>query len=161
MRGVQLLADYGLSFDLGIYHIQLASATELVRRCPETSFILDHIGKPDIRGKQMDPWRSQIDALAALPNVVCKVSGIATEAEPHTWTVEDIAPYVEHVLGAFGEDRVLYGGDWPVVLNASTYLRWAEALNTITESRPAQFKRKLWHDNARRVYRLDDDAVAD
>ncbi|CAA9277561.1 MAG: L-fuconolactone hydrolase [uncultured Chloroflexi bacterium] len=156
VRGVQLLPEFGLSFDICVYHPQLASAVELVRRCPETSFILDHIGKPNIRGHQLDPWRSEIDALAALPNVVCKVSGATTEADLEHWTVDDVAPYVNHVLAAFGEDRVVYGGDWPVVLNASPYKRWAETLDTLTASLSPQAKRKLWADNARRFYRLDE-----
>jgi L-fuconolactonase len=156
VRGVQLLAEYGLSFDIGCNFRQVASVVELVRRCPETNFILDHIGKPDIRGRQSDPWRSEIDALAALPNVVCKVSGVATEADVQHWTTEDIAPYVQHALAAFGEDRVVYGGDWPVVLNAAPYKRWAETLETLTASLSPEAKRKLWAENARRFYRLGD-----
>ncbi len=152
--GVRLLPEYGLSFDLCIYHPQLASAIELVRRCPQTSFILDHIGKPAIRSGQLDPWREQIRELARLPNVVCKVSGVVTEADHERWTIDDVRPYVEHVLEAFGEDRVLYGGDWPVVLNASSYRRWVDTLDQLTAHLSETARRKLWRDNARRVYRL-------
>ncbi len=152
--GVRLLPEYGLSFDLCIYHPQLASAIELVRRCPQTSFILDHLGKPAIRSGQLDPWREQIRELARLPNVVCKVSGVVTEADHERWTIDDVRPYVEHVLEAFGEDRVLYGGDWPVVLNASSYRRWVDTLDQLTAHLSETARRKLWRDNARRVYRL-------
>ncbi len=152
--GVRLLPEYGLSFDLCIYYPQLASAIELVRQCPQTSFILDHIGKPAIRRGQLDPWREQIRELARLPNVVCKVSGVVTEADHERWTIDDIRPFVEHVLEAFGEDRVLYGGDWPVVLNASSYRRWVDALDQLTAHLSETARRKLWRDNARRVYRL-------
>ncbi len=79
---MQLLPEFGFSFDICIRHTQLAASIELVRRCPETSFILDHIAKPNIAKRELDPWREQLRELAALPNVICKVSGVATEADP-------------------------------------------------------------------------------
>jgi L-fuconolactonase len=154
VRGVQLLADYGLSFDLCVRHHQLPGIVELVRRCPQVSFVLDHIGKPDIAGRVLDPWRAQLAALAACPNVACKVSGLVTEADPRAWTPDDLAPYVAHVLAVFGEDRVLFGGDWPVALLASSYGRWVETLDALTAHLPPEAKRKLWAENARRFYRL-------
>ena len=154
VRGVQLLAEFDLSFDVCVYYTQLGNAVELVRRCPNTMCILDHIGKPNIRGRELDPWRQQIKDLAALPNVICKVSGAATEADPQRWTTDDVRPYIEHVLEWFGEDRVAYGGDWPVVLNASSYERWVRTLETVTASLSPQAQRKLWAENARRFYRL-------
>jgi L-fuconolactonase len=156
VRGVQILGEYGLSFDVCVYYPQMASAVELVRRCPNTSFILDHIGKPAIKERILDPWRAQIEEFASLPNVICKVSGAATEADHERWTIDDVKPYVEHVLESFGEDRVAYGGDWPVVLNASSYARWVETLDTLTAHLSAEAKRKLWNENARRFYRLDE-----
>ncbi len=128
VRGVQILPEYGLSFDICIYHHQLAGVIDLVRRCPDTSFILDHVAKPNIKEHLLDPWRAQIAELAALPNVVCKISGLVTEADHQGWEAEDLRPYVEHVLVAFGPDRVMFGGDWPVVLLASEYRRWVETL---------------------------------
>ncbi len=154
VRGVRILADYGLSFDICIRHEQLAASVELVRQCPETRFILDHLGKPDIAGRQLDPWREHLRELAALPNVLCKVSGAVTEANHGTWTVDDLAPYVAHALETFGEDRVVFGGDWPVVLKAAPYRRWVEALDTLTAHLSPLARRKLWGDNARRFYRL-------
>jgi L-fuconolactonase len=154
VRGVRLLPEFGFSFDICIKHHQLAPAAELVRQCPETSFILDHIGKPDIAHDLREPWRAKIRALAELPNVVCKVSGMVTEADHQGWSSDDLAPYVAHVLEVFGEDRVLFGGDWPVVLMASSYARWVEALDTLTAQIPDAARRKLWSNNARRVYRL-------
>jgi L-fuconolactonase len=154
VRGVQLLPEYGLSFDICIRHHQLPGVIELVRRCPDTSFILDHIGKPNIKDRLLDPWRDQIAELAALPNVSCKISGLVTEADPERWTADDLAPYVAHVLEVFGEDRVAFGGDWPVALLASSYRRWVEALDALTTHLAPQAKRKLWAENARRFYRL-------
>jgi L-fuconolactonase len=154
VRGVQILPEYGLSFDICIYHHQLEVAIELVRRCPGTSFMLDHIAKPDIKGRALDPWRAHIRELAALPNVVCKLSGMVTEADHQGWQPEDLRPYVEHVLACFGEDRVCFGGDWPVALLASPYRRWAETLAALTQGLSPEAKRKLWSENAGRFYRF-------
>jgi L-fuconolactonase len=154
IKGAQILPEYGLSCDLCCRYLQLANTIELVRQCSETSFILDHIAKPNIRGGGLDPWRDQMSELASLPNVVCKISGVVTEADPNAWTVEEIAPYVRHALEAFGEDRVVFGGDWPVVLGASSYKRWVEALDEITKEFAQTAKQKLWADNAREFYRL-------
>jgi L-fuconolactonase len=154
VRGAQIVTEFGLTCDLCIRHWQLESATELVRRCPQTQFILDHLGKPDIKEHLLDPWREQILRLAELPNVMCKISGMATEADHANWKTEDLAPYVAHVLEAFGEDRVAFGGDWPVALLAAPYRRWVETLDTLTAHLSAAAKRKLWADNARRFYKL-------
>jgi len=154
IEGVQLLAEYGLSCDLCCTYRQLEPTVELVRRCPQTSFILDHIAKPNIRDGELSPWREQMAELAALPNVACKISGIVTEAGHETWTREEITPYALHALEVFGEDRVLFGSDWPVVTQAATYRRWVETLDDLTRDLSPAAKRKLWADNARRVYRL-------
>jgi L-fuconolactonase len=154
VAGVRQLADYGLSCDLCIYHPQLAATTELVRRCPEVQFMLDHIGKPDIRGGQLEPWRAQLAELAGLPNVLCKISGVATEADHAAWTPDQLAPYIAHALDVFGEDRVVFGGDWPVLLLAAPYTRWVETLDGLTAAMGEPARRKLWAENARRFYRL-------
>lgn len=154
VRGVELLGEYGLSCDLGVNWRQLPATVELVRQCPGTRFVLNHLGNPPIRDGIWEPWRDRISEMAALPNVVCKVSGATTAANWESWSVETIRPYVEHVLESFGEDRVLYGGDWPVVLNAAAYRAWVDALDEITAGLSESARRKLWHDNAVRVYRL-------
>jgi L-fuconolactonase len=155
IEGVKLLPEYGLTFDICILHPQLASVIELVRQCPEVDFILDHIGKPGIKDRLVEPWRREIVELAGLPNVMCKLSGTVTEANWETWTTADLRPYAEHILESFGEDRVAFGGDWPVVLNASSYMRWVETVDDLTTGLTAAAKQKLWRDNARRFYRLD------
>jgi L-fuconolactonase len=154
LRGLRLLTEYDLSFDICIRHQQLARAIDMVRACPETQFILDHLGKPDVRAGLLDPWRDQLAELAQLSNVVCKVSGVVTEADHVRWTVADLEPYVAHALQVFGEDRVLFGGDWPVVTLAAEYGRWVATLQQLTAALSPAAKRKLWADNARRVYRL-------
>jgi L-fuconolactonase len=154
IAGVRLLPAYGLTCDLCITHRQLAATTELVRRCPEVSFMLDHLGKPGVRAGEFEPWRAQIAALAALPNVMCKVSGLITEADHQSWTQDQLAPYVAHVLEVFGEDRVAFGSDWPVVLLAADYRRWVAALESLTAHLSPGARQKLWAENARRFYRL-------
>ena len=154
IRGVQILPEYGLSFDICIKHPQLPETIELVRKCPDVSFILDHIGKPDIAAGRMDPWRAQIRELAGFPNVICKVSGMVTEADHASWTPADLKPYVEHVLESFGEERVAFGGDWPVAYQAAEYPRWVAALDELTSGLSEAAKRKLWSENAKRFYRF-------
>ena len=156
VRGVQLLSEYHFSFDLCIRHWQLPAMIALVSRCPETQFILDHLGKPDVKEHLLEPWRDQMRELAALPNVACKLSGLVTEADLSTWQPDDLAPYISHVLEVFGEDRVTFGGDWPVVLLASSYKRWVETLQAVTASMTETAKRKLWNENARHLYRLQE-----
>ena len=155
VAGVRLLAEYHLSFDLCIKHWQLPGVIELVRRCPDTTFILDHLGKPDIKQQQLDPWQADLRKLAELPNVVCKVSGIVTEADHERWQPADLEPFVNVVLEAFGEERALFGSDWPVVLLASPYRRWYETLEALTARLPLPARRKLWAENAQRLYRMD------
>jgi L-fuconolactonase len=154
VRAVQLLPEYGLSCDLCIKHWQMPSVIKLVRQCPDTRFMLDHLGKPNIREHLRDPWFAQIAELAGMPHVMCKVSGIVTEADHQNWSAEDLAPYVAHALEVFGEDRVAFGGDWPVVLNASPYRRWVDTLDQLTRDLSPAARRRLWADNARRFYRL-------
>jgi L-fuconolactonase len=154
VRGVRLLAEFDLSFDLCLKHRHLANTLRLVEQCPDTRFIVDHIAKPDIAAQVLDPWREQLRQLASFPNVSCKISGVVTEADHHRWTVEDVKPYVLHALESFGDDRVAFGGDWPVVLQAAGYRRWVDTLDNITAGLPRAARQKLWADNAVRFYRL-------
>ena len=154
IAGVKLLPAYGFSFDLCIYHHQLPAAIELVRRCPEVDFVLDHIAKPGIRAGLMEPWAAQLRALAGLPNVVCKISGVATEADHTSWTEAQLRPYIDHALACFGPDRVMFGGDWPVSTLAVAYPRWVEIVARAVAGWSPTDRRKLWRDNAIRVYRI-------
>jgi L-fuconolactonase len=154
VRGVQALADYGFSFDICISHIQLANTIKLVEQCPDVKFILDHIGKPDIKNHLLDPWRDEIRTLAALPNVWCKISGLVTEADHQQWTRDDLKPYIDHVIESFGFDRVMYGGDWPVAYQATDYPRWVETLEWAIAGCSDAELRKLFRENAVSFYRL-------
>ena len=152
LNGLRVLTEYDLSFDICISHVQMANVVQMVEQCPEVSFILDHIGKPDIKQSSMHPWTTDFKKLAGLPNVVCKISGVITEADHEAWTKEDLRPYLDHVIDCFGFDRVLFGGDWPVVTLAGSYARWFEALKWALEGYSEDERGKLFGANARRVY---------
>ena len=154
IEAAKLLAKYRLSFDICIYHPQMGAALELVRRCPEVSFVLDHIGKPAIKDGLLEPWRAQLAQMARLPNVVCKLSGLITEAAHDAWTPAQLRPYIDHVAACFGPDRLLYGGDWPVAKLAGDYLQWLTTLEAATAHFSQAEQRLLFRDNAKRVYRL-------
>ena len=154
VHGVSLLAEYGLSFDLCVRNDQLAEVLELVRQCPSVAFILDHIGNPDIEAGRHEPWRYDLAALAALPNLRCKVSGVVTRADHQHWTPAELRPYIQYVLETFGPERVIYGSDWPVMTLAARYEQWVAALQEAAGSLSAADKQKLFHDNARAFYRL-------
>lgn len=150
-----MLSVYDFSFDICINYRQLPCVIELVRQCPKTAFVLDHMGKPDIKQHQLEPWRQQLQELATFPNVSCKISGIVTEADHQSWQATDLLPFLQTVLEAFGEDRIMFGGDWPVVLLASPYRRWYETLHRWSSDLSPEARRKCWMENARHFYRID------
>ncbi len=154
VENVRSLAEFGLTFDICVLARQLGRAKELITACPEVQFILDHCGNPDLKSGRLDDWRRRIEEIAALPNVVCKVSGIVVNTGGPDWTVEDLRPAVDHVIGSFGWDRVMFGSDWPVCTLTSSCRRWIEALSEITAPADQDCRRRLFHDNAVRVYRL-------
>ena len=154
VRGVQLLPRHGLSFDLCIFHRQLANAIQLVRQCPNVRFVLDHIAKPDIKGGLLDPWRAELRELAALPNVWCKLSGLVTEADFTAWTPAQLRPYLDHVVDCFGLDRVMFGGDWPVSTQASDYARWVATLDEALQGCSPDELHRVYVRNAEAFYRI-------
>lgn len=154
VAGVRLLPEYGFTFDLCLYHQQLAEVTELCRRCPEVSFVIDHIAKPGIRAGLSEPWRQQMRAISRLPNVACKISGVVTEADHAHWQPADVVPYIEHAIDCFGFARVMFGGDWPVSELATSYRRWVDVVDTVVAGASETERRKLYRDNAVAFYRL-------
>jgi predicted TIM-barrel fold metal-dependent hydrolase len=154
IKNVSSLASLGLSFDICVLARQLPIAINLVTHCSDVTFILDHCGVPPVKERILDPWRSHISELAKLSNVFCKISGIVAYAEPSAWTADDLRPYIEHVISSFGWDRVLFGSDWPVCTTSSSLARWVETLRKITEPEGEAKQRRLFYDNAVRVYRL-------
>ena len=154
IAGVKLVGRHGLSFDICVKHWALVYAIELARRCPEVSFVLDHLGKPGIKHGLREPWWGQLRELAALPNVVCKISGVITEADHQNWQASDVKPYVEHTIDVFGFDRVMYGSDWTVSELTHRYPQWVEILDDIVSGASADERQKLYRGTVGRVYRL-------
>jgi len=122
--GVAVLKQFGLVYDILIFERQLPAAISLVDRHPGQIFVLDHIAKPRIRGRELEPWRTNIRQIARRENVYCKVSGMVTEANWKNWSPADLQPYFDIVLQAFGPKRLMAGSDWPVCLLATTYKAW-------------------------------------
>lgn len=154
VKGVQLLEMFDLTFDICISHHQLKNTIKLVKLCPNVKFVLDHIGKPDIKNHLFDNWKVDITELARIDNVYCKISGLVTEADHGNWRKEDLKPYIDHILGSFGFDRILFGGDWPVVLQASDYQKWVDTLDWALSGCSEESFRKLYCDNALLFYKL-------
>ena len=154
IEGVRQLPDFGIPFDICIYHRHLANVVKMVQQCPDVQFILDHIGKPGIKDGLLEPWKSDLKDLAALPNVMCKISGMTTEADMENWTRDDLRPYFDHVIECFGFDRVVYGGDWFVASLATTYPRFVETLDWAVAGCSDEELKKLYRGNAQKFYRI-------
>ena len=153
-RGLALLRPYDYTYDILIYPRQLPAALELVERFPEQAFVIDHLAKPNIRGSVMEPWTKQMQALAAHPNVWCKVSGMVTEANWAHWRQEDFTPYLDVIFAAFGPERLLFGSDWPVCLVAATYGEVKQIVLTYMAGQGAEAIAGVMGENAKRFYHL-------
>jgi L-fuconolactonase len=153
-RGIARLADHGLTYDLLIFPRQLPAAIDLVRRFPAQPFVLDHLAKPPIKSGALSPWREGIRELAACPNVLCKVSGMVTEADHTAWQPVDLQPYLDVVLEAFGAKRLMYGSDWPVCLLASDYARQHAVTDDYFKALSAAERDAIMGANAIRFYGL-------
>jgi L-fuconolactonase len=153
-RGLAAVAEAGLVYDLIVQPHQLPSCAEVAAALPELTFVLDHVGKPPIAAGALEPWASDVRALAARPNTVCKLSGMVTEADPAKWTSEDLRPYADTVLDAFGPRRLMFGSDWPVCILAATYGQVAEAAQELTAGLGDDEREQVFAGTATRVYRL-------
>ena len=127
-RGICAMRGTGLVYDILIYERQLEEATRFVDRHPEQMFVLDHIAKPKIAAGELQPWRKRLIDLARRPNVCCKISGMVTEANPKSWTSEQLRPYLDTAVEAFGPERLMVGSDWPVCLVGTSYKNWWDLL---------------------------------
>ena len=152
--GIRALAPHGLVYDILIFERHLPQACEFVDRHPAQVFVLDHLTKPRIKDGVFEPWNTHIRELARRENVFCKLSGMVTEASWSDWTPEQLRPYVETVLAAFGPARTMFGSDWPVCLVASGYARWVETVQRFAASLTADEQARLFGGTAEQVYRL-------
>lgn len=159
-QNVRLLGARNLNFDICALQRQLGIAADLIRSCPDTTFVLDHCGVPDIanndapHGEGWQLWKSAIHEIAHLPNVNCKISGISVYAAAHQLNEDGLRPYIAEVIAAFGPQRCVWGGDWPVVNLASDLATWCALSRSIISSEAGGDADAIFSDNARRIYRL-------
>jgi L-fuconolactonase len=154
VRGIRQLGKYGFTYDILVMPNQLEAAIELVRTCPAQPFVLDHIAKPYIKAGEIDAWRKLMYMLGAMDNCYCKISGIITEADWHSWTPEQIRPYLDVALEAFGSRRLMFGSDWPVCLVAGSYRQVVNLAADYVQNLSVQEQQDFWGGNAIRFYGL-------
>lgn len=152
IKNINLLGKRNFTFDLCVLARQLPLAQELVRKCPNVQFILDHCGVPDISKNLILPWQNHIKLISDLPNVICKISGVLAYCTPGNATTEIVRPYVEFCLENFGWNRVVWGGDWPVCNIRSDLKTWVKISRKIVSNADEKDQRRLFHENAERIY---------
>jgi L-fuconolactonase len=152
LRGLGLLKNFGLTYDILIFPNQLPAAIEVARRLPDQPFVLDHIAKPPIAQGTLEPWAKQIRTLGECPNVSCKVSGLVTEAEWKNWNINQFTPYLDVVTETFGEDRLMVGSDWPVCLLSASYEQVVGLVRDHFKSFSPEARKKIFGGNASRFY---------
>ena len=152
IKNVQELGKRGLVYDLLTKTPHMRAAIDLVKACPNTKFVLDHISKPYIAKGDMQPWADQITELASFENVVVKVSGLFTEADWKNWKKEDFWPYLEHITKSFTPNRMMFGSDWPVCLLAATYKQSIDLVEEFTSKFSESEKNAFWAGTANKAY---------
>ncbi|MFH8606872.1 amidohydrolase family protein [Streptomyces sp. NPDC018029] len=153
-RGLAAVAAAGLAYDLVVLPHQLPACAKAAADLPELTFVLDHLGKPPIVSGAVEPWASAVRALAARPNTVCKLSGMVTEADHATWTIDDLRPFADTVVEAFGPRRLMFGSDWPVSTLAAGYGEVLDAARLLTGYLDPAERVEVFGGTARRVYGL-------
>lgn len=154
LRGLAAVADAGLVYDLVVLPHQLPAATRAAALLPGLALVLDHAGKPPVAAGRTRPWADDLRAFAALPNTVCKLSGLVTEADWRTWSAADLRPYARTVIDAFGPDRLMFGSDWPVCRLAATYTEVLDTARTLIEELGDHEREAVLATTAERVYGL-------
>jgi L-fuconolactonase len=157
LASLKAVAEHGLPFDFLTYVRHLPYVLKALEKVPNLRAVVDHISKPEIRLKKMEPWKSLIREVAQHKNVYCKLSGMITEADHKNWIPDDLRPYVEHVVGCFGLERVMFGSDWPVCLLAGSYAQVIEALRGILKPvSDGAAEAGVFGSNASRFYGLEE-----
>ena len=148
------LGEQELIFDLCMMPAEIPNGTTVASACPDTRFILDHCGNPDVKEKEHDVWRRNMAEIAERPNVIAKISGLLASAEPGAWTPDDLAPFVNYTIECFGVERCIFASNWPVCRLSGTLRDWVEALKIILADRSEEDQRRIFHDNAVAFYGL-------
>ncbi len=154
LNGIAALEKYNFTYDILIFPHQLGAALELVKRFPKQKLIIDHIAKPYIKDGFYDGWATLMKAISEYPNVYCKLSGMTTEADYNNWTAEQIEPYMQLVLDAFGANRILFGSDWPVCLVAGNYTKTKELVTNFIAKLSTKDQAAIMGANAMQFYNL-------
>jgi len=154
-RGIALLEEFGLAYDILIHPRHLAVAAEFVRSLPRQRFVLDHLAKPEIVRGEIDDWSRGLRALAAAPNVFAKLSGLVTEADWKRWTPDQVRPYLDVAFESFGPGRLMIGSDWPVCALAGGYGRTMQVVTDYLERRPPGETEAVLGGNAREFWKLE------
>lgn len=158
-EGIRVLTAAGLPYDILVYEHHLPQTLEFVDRHPSQLFVLDHIGKPRIREGSFAGWDRLVRDLALRPNVYCKVSGMATEADWHAWDVAQFQPYFDTLLDAFGPRRLMFGSDWPVSLPAVRYGQWLEVVRALASVLGDEERDRILGGTAAEAYGLAPEAA--
>lgn len=153
--GISLLAGYGYTYDILIYPHQLPSAIRFVEKFPEQDFVIDHLAKPNIKNREIEPWATHMRDISKHPRVCCKVSGMVTEADWRIWQPEDLKPYLDVVFEAFGPERLMFGSDWPACLVAADYQRVKGVVTDYIAPYTPEQRAGVMGGNATRFYRLE------
>ena len=151
---IKKLASYEFTYDLLVYHDQLPSLIRFVEKLPDNRMILDHLGKPNIKNREIKTWRENIKILAQHPGIFCKLSGLVTEANHNNWSYDDLMPYLEIASEAFGIDRICFGSDWPVCLVAGSYSEVVGVIEKFSSQLNEQEKDKIFGSNTMKFYNL-------
>jgi len=154
LRGISLLAEFDLAYDILIYPKHLSVAAEFARRFPEQRFVLDHVAKPEIKSGAINAWKKGIAELAANANVYCKLSGLVTEADWNRWKPEDMRPYLDVAFERFGAKRLMIGSDWPVCTVAGSYSRVMGLVKEYLSGHSDEEREGVLGGNANRFWRL-------
>lgn len=154
ISNVRKLGQIGITYDLLTKIPELPAAIKLVKACPDVQFVMDHISKPRIAKQEIEPWKSLMSELATFPNVLCKVSGLVTEANWNEWEVKDFKPYVDHVIEIFTPQRLMFGSDWPVANLGGTYSEIVELAEALTSGFSPSESEFFWHKTATAAYGL-------
>ncbi len=154
MRGISLLEEFDLAYDILIYAKHLPVAAEFVKQFPRQRFVLDHLAKPAIKTGEIQLWADGIRRLADFPNVCCKLSGLVTEADWQNWTEDQITPYLDIAFQAFGPARLMIGSDWPVCLVAASYTRVMDLVKSYLQGHASDIRSAVLGGNARQFWRL-------
>ena len=154
IQGLQKLPAHHYTYDLLIYAHQLKEANELIKQLNELPIVIDHVAKPNIKNGEIEDWKKEITAIAKYPNVHCKISGMATEANWESWSMAGLQPYLDTVVEAFGTERIMFGSDWPVCLVETSYSKWLKGVQNYFNTFSSAEQEAIFAGNAIKFYKL-------